>query len=141
MTAEPPSKPRNPAPPPSLFSRRIALVVDDELGILDLVRGLLEDDGWVVYTAPTGQQAIRYARQAPALHLLITDIALPDMDGIEVALTILVDRPQVPIVYMTGDHNRSGIGLGRDLYLRKPFSEAEFEAAVRKAMSHRAGTA
>jgi CheY-like chemotaxis protein len=65
MTAEPPSKPRNPAPPPSLFSRRIALVVDDELGILDLVRGLLEDDGWVVYTAPTGQQAIRYARQAP----------------------------------------------------------------------------
>src|SRR5690242_10559649 len=79
------------------------LVIDDDPAILDSLMLLLESHGFRVLTAPNGYQGLRVFRESrPAL--VVTDIMMPEEDGIGAMLQMRRERPGVKIVAMSGDH-------------------------------------
>ncbi len=118
--------------------RPVVLVIDDEVGIQKLLRLPLIDSGYRVEEALTGQQGlVSLASRAPELVLL--DLGLPDMDGLEV-LKELRGWSRVPVIILSArgqDRDKvAGLDLGADDYLTKPFSVQELLARVRVAMRH-----
>jgi len=115
------------------------LVVDDEPAILRVVRAGLEARGYRVRTATDGQGAIDLvALEAP--DLVVLDLGLPDLDGVDVCRRIR-GWTDVPIVVLSADGSdqRKVVALdeGADDYVTKPFSMAELLARVRVALRHR----
>jgi len=115
------------------------LVVDDEPAILRVVRAGLEARGYRVRTATDGQGAIDLvALEAP--DLVVLDLGLPDLDGVDVCRRIR-GWSDVPIVVLSADgsDHRKVVALdeGADDYVTKPFSMAELLARVRVALRHR----
>ncbi|HEX2048941.1 MAG TPA: response regulator transcription factor [Acidimicrobiales bacterium] len=115
---------------------RTVLVVEDEPKILEVVRDYLVDAGFSVATAADGPSALERAR-AVAPDLVVLDLGLPGLDGIDVARE-LHRRSPVPIVMLTarGDEvdRVLGLELGADDYLVKPFSPRELVARVRAVL-------
>ena len=113
------------------------LVVDDDPEIRDVVRWLLEDEGWTVETASDGRDALERATQSrPAL--IVLDMGLPILSGEEVAnrLRVYFDQPP-PIVVVSAD-GRAGekaARIGAAAYLHKPFDVDELARLVRDALS------
>jgi len=115
------------------------LVVDDEPAILRAVRAGLEARGYRVRTATDGQGAIdTVALEAP--DVVVLDLGLPDLDGVDVCRRIR-EWSNVPIVVLSADGSdqRKVVALdeGADDYVTKPFSMAELLARVRVALRHR----
>ena len=115
------------------------LVVDDEPAILRALGAGLEARGFRVLTAPTGQAAIDVvALEAP--DVVVLDLNLPDLDGVEVCRRVR-EWSDVPIVVLSaeGSEHRKVLALdeGADDYVTKPFSMAELLARVRVALRHR----
>lgn len=107
------------------------LVVDDEIDIVNLLKDYFELNGYEVMTATGGLDAVRKAEKQPDIILL--DINMPDMDGIEVC-TQIRNFVSCPILFLTarieeGDKIR-GFGTGGDDYIVKPFSMDELGARV-----------
>lgn len=103
------------------------LVVDDESHIRSLLRSVLERERYHVLEAGDGEQALGICRQGDtAIDLLLTDIVMPRLDGIQLVEKVLQTRPQVRVLYMSGKcdvemvqrHMREK-GCG---FLRKPFA-------------------
>jgi two-component system, OmpR family, response regulator RegX3 len=117
------------------------VVAEDEAAIRDIVTHHLEREGFLVAAAPDGPAALRRARTLA--DLLILDIGLPGIDGLEVARTLKRERPSLPIVMLTGRCDEVdrvvGFELGVDDYICKPFSPRELAARV-KAVLRRSGT-
>ncbi len=112
------------------------LVVDDEPQIVRLARDYLEHAGFAVLTAGDGPDALRLARtRRPDLVLL--DLGLPTMDGLDVARTLRGDS-DVPLIMLTARADESdklvGLELGADDYVTKPFSPKELVARVRAVL-------
>ena len=109
------------------------LVVDDEPHILELVKYNLAQEGYEVLTAHDGAQAVARARDSQP-DLIILDIMLPYVDGLEVCRQIRRDSA-VPIIMLTakgGELERVvGLEIGADDYVTKPFSPRELVARVR----------
>jgi len=108
------------------------LLVDDEPKVCELIRAYLEKDGYNVIIAMDGKNALEQAqRQKP--DLIILDLNLPEVDGVEVCRTIRRDS-DVPIIMLTarGDEVDRVVGLeiGADDYVTKPFSPREMVARV-----------
>jgi two-component system KDP operon response regulator KdpE len=116
----------------------LVLVVDDELPILRVVSAALHARGYRVATAATGQSAIDVAAtDAPAV--IILDLGLPDMDGVEVC-TRIRQWSDIPIIVLTAegadDRKVGALDEGADDYVTKPFSMPELLARVRVALRH-----
>lgn len=109
------------------------LVVDDEPKIRDVVRQALDEDVDRVLEAETGRAAIAIA-EAERPELVILDLGLPDMDGLEVCRAIRA-RSSVPIVILSARSEESDkvamLDAGADDYVTKPFSTAELLARIR----------
>ena len=112
------------------------LVVDDERKIVQLARDYLEHAGFDVSAAYDGAAAIAAAR-ANRPDLVVLDLGLPEIDGLDVART-LRSETSVPIVMLTGRSEESdklvGLELGADDYITKPFSPKELVARVRAVL-------
>jgi len=112
------------------------LVVDDEQGIVNTVQAYLEQAGYTVYTARDGPQALKAAR-AFRPDLIVLDIMLPGMDGIEV-LRRLRQETEVYVLMLTAKTEETdkivGLTMGADDYLTKPFSPRELVARVKAIM-------
>jgi DNA-binding response OmpR family regulator len=112
------------------------LVVDDDVKTVDLVKLYLERDGYQVLTAYDGIEALRSARENRP-DLVVLDLMLPDIDGLEVC-RILRHESDVPIIMLTArstDQDKlTGLGLGADDYVTKPFSPKELAARVRAVL-------
>lgn len=112
------------------------LVVDDDTKTVELVKLYLNRDGYRVLTAYDGAEALRLAREGHP-DLIILDLMLPGIDGLEVCRT-LRDESDVPIIMLTAkttDENKlTGLGLGADDYVTKPFSPRELAARVRTVL-------
>ncbi len=109
------------------------LVVDDEFKIVQIARDYLEHAGFSVLTAGDGKSALSAARSAKP-DLVILDLGLPEMDGLDVTRALRKDS-DVPIIMLTARGEETdklvGLELGADDYITKPFSPKELVARVR----------
>jgi DNA-binding response OmpR family regulator len=121
------------------MERGTIVVVDDEPNIADLVDLYLARDGFRVLKAATGESGLDAVRTHRP-RLVVLDVGLPDIDGLEVCRR-LRQTSQVPVIFLTardGEVDRVlGLELGGDDYVTKPFSPAELVARV-KAVLRRA---
>jgi two-component system alkaline phosphatase synthesis response regulator PhoP len=112
------------------------LVVDDEPNIVRLARDYLVRAGFDVSTAHDGPNALRLARSERP-DLVVLDLGLPGMDGLDVARTLRRDT-SVPIIMLTARADEAdrlvGLELGADDYVTKPFSPRELVARVRAVL-------
>ena len=112
------------------------LVVDDEPQILRLVRDYLEHAGFKVLTAADGASALRAVRTGKP-DLVVLDLGLPNLDGLDVARGLRKDGA-LPIIMLTaraGEADRvAGLELGADDYVTKPFSPRELLARIRAVL-------
>ena len=126
------------------MSRGNILVVDDEEDILELVRYNLTKEGYLVRCVGSGEQAIKEAHEN-APDLVILDLLLPNIDGLEVC-QVLKSDPQtkgIPIIMLTAKSEEadvvSGLELGADDYITKPFSPrvliSRLKAVLRRGKS------
>jgi two-component system KDP operon response regulator KdpE len=115
------------------------LVVDDEPAIRRLLKTTLRPQGYQVVEAETGREALGQIR-AENPDVLILDLGLPDIDGIELIRAIRAES-QVPIIVLSirGDDRGKvqALDLGADDYVTKPFSTEELLARIRAALRHR----
>ena len=126
----------SPGVPPSRSPMRTILVVEDEPQIAGLVRDYLEHAGFAVITAGDGPAALALARTRRP-DAIVLDLGLPRVDGLDVIRAIRRDS-RVPIVILTarGDETDrvTGLELGADDYVVKPFSPRELVARVRAVL-------
>ena len=119
------------------------LVVDDEAKIVRLVRSYLEQSGFTVVEASDGQTALIQARREKP-DLVVLDLGLPGIDGLEVARTLRRER-ETPIIMLTArieDTDKIvGLELGADDYMTKPFNPRELVARVRAVLRRTSGAA
>ena len=112
------------------------LVVDDDAKTVELVKLYLNRDGYRVLTAYDGIEALRLAREGHP-ELIVLDLMLPGIDGLEVCRT-LRSESDVPIIMLTArttDQDKlTGLELGADDYMTKPFSPKELAARVRTVL-------
>lgn len=118
-----------------VMSKKI-LVVDDEKKFVNVLRAYLEQAGFNVVTASDGRTALAaFRREKP--NLILLDLNLPEMDGLDVARTILKES-NVPIIMLTARVEETdrliGLELGADDYITKPFSPREVVARVRAVL-------
>jgi len=102
------------------------LLVEDEESLRTLTRGQLEDSGYTVLEAGCGTDAIRIAQEHRGpIHLLLTDVVMPGMNGRVVAETLTASRPEIRVVYMSGYTGFSDYGLGEldAIVIQKPFTK------------------
>jgi CheY-like chemotaxis protein len=116
------------------------LIAEDEEGLRSLVARALSQDGHAVVTANDGAEALDLlTREQGAFELLLTDIRMPIMDGIALALAAARDHPHVAILLMTGyaDQRERASGLDALIHdvIAKPFSLATIRGAVRDAIA------
>lgn len=115
------------------------LVVDDEEDILELVRFNLDKEGFKVFCSTTGEDALTKARRE-AFDLIILDLMLPGIDGLEVTRKLKdeTETRSVPIVMLTAKGEEpdvvAGLELGADDYITKPFSPRILVARVRAVL-------
>jgi two-component system, OmpR family, KDP operon response regulator KdpE len=114
------------------------LVVDDEPPIRKLLRMGLTSQGYEVLEAPNGKLALELLAKKPAL--VILDLGLPDIDGLELLRRIRHRQADLPIVVLSSRGDEAGkvaaLDLGADDYVTKPFGMDELFARMRAAMRH-----
>jgi len=132
------------APPPAATpARRItradgspvrAVVVDDEDSLTDLLSMALRYEGWDVRTAADGRSALSTIREFKP-DVVVLDVMMPDLDGMAVLSRLRADGDQVPILFLTAkdsvDDRVTGLTVGGDDYVTKPFSLEELVARLR----------
>jgi two-component system, OmpR family, response regulator len=110
------------------------LVVDDEPSIVDAVATALRYEGFDVREARNGREALTAALQQPP-DLIVLDVMMPDLDGLEVTRRLRADGIRVPVLFLTArdsvEDKVAGLTVGGDDYVTKPFSLAEIVARVR----------
>jgi two-component system response regulator MprA len=115
------------------------LVVDDDPRITDLLRRIFAYEGYSVAVAASGEEALKRTLERPA-DLIVLDLMLPGLDGLEVVRRLRLAEDQVPILMLTARDAVSdrvrGLDTGADDYLVKPFAPEELVARV-KAMLRR----
>jgi DNA-binding response OmpR family regulator len=109
------------------------LIVDDEPQIVEICRDYLKAAGYETVTASNGVQGVSFARLEKP-DLIVLDLMMPEMDGLEVCRTIRRDS-DVPIIMLTARVEETdkliGLELGADDYITKPFSPRELVARIR----------
>jgi two-component system, OmpR family, response regulator len=118
------------------------LVVDDEPTILELLAGTLRFAGFDVLTAVSGTEALR-AAAAVRPDLILLDVMMPDCDGFDVIRRIRAGGPRIPVIFLTArdtvDERVTGLTLGGDDYVTKPFSLDEVLARIRAVLRRSRG--
>lgn len=117
------------------------LIIDDEPGVLGVLRRILENAGHSVTEAPNGEVALREFEDKPA-DLVITDIFMPEMDGIEFLVHLRTAFPDARVLAMSGggplprDQALSDASLlGADQILQKPFDRENLLEAVDRVLA------
>jgi two-component system, cell cycle sensor histidine kinase and response regulator CckA len=109
------------------------LVVDDEPGIRMFVSQILEQNGFSVLTAPDGADAISISQSHQGeIGLVITDVRMPNVDGLTLAQALLEEDPNMPVLFMSSHYDASLMDqFEGSEFLAKPFSVDRLLEAVR----------
>ena len=117
------------------------LVVDDEPSIVDSVATVLRYEGYEVDVAQTGRRALQKAQEG-GFDLVVLDVMLPDLDGLEVTRRLRADGLEVPVLFLTAktdvEDRIAGLTVGGDDYVGKPFSLMEIVARTKAILRRRA---
>ena len=122
----------------SLAAQKI-LVVDDEAGIRDGLKCSLEQLGYEVQTADSGESALYQFKNSPGISCVLSDFKMPGLDGFDVLKEVKKQSPNTPFVLMTGfgsiHHAVNAMQMGADDYLCKPFRIEDLEKIIMKVSS------
>jgi CheY-like chemotaxis protein len=112
------------------------LVIDDDIEILNTLCRILEREGYDVLAASDGNEGLKFCRQQ-RVDLVITDLVMPEKEGIETIMELRCDFPHVPIIAMSGggriapeNYLHMAQMLGAQRTLRKPFTPKEMLEAI-----------
>lgn len=128
-----------------IMPKETILIVDDEEDILELIKYNLKNEGYLILTAQTGEKAIQLAKQFMP-DLMVLDLMLPGIDGLEVTKYLKNNEltNQMPIVMLTAKGEESdivtGLELGANDYISKPFSPKVLVARIRSILRRRQKT-
>jgi len=120
-------------------TRKQILIIDDDDGIRHILRRALEDAGYAVSEAADGAAGLKRFREAKA-DLVITDIIMPEREGMETIMTLRKESPDTAIIAVSGggcggaDYLAVAVKLGAVRVFRKPFSLAGVVGAVREVL-------
>ncbi|MGE3636894.1 MAG: response regulator, partial [Sandaracinaceae bacterium] len=115
------------------------LLVEDQLGVRRATRRILRRAGYQVFEASQGEDALALATTFPGtIHVLVTDVVMPGLSGPQLAQTLLAQRPELRVLYMSGyaenvEEVRAALERGQT-FLAKPFAPEELLRAVREAL-------
>src|SRR6478672_7193061 len=113
------------------------LIVDDEQSYRQLLTLVFQEEGHSVRTGMNGRQALELIAEEPA-EIIISDVKMPDMDGIQLLRSLRETQPQIGVVLMTAfasvDTAREAFKLGADDFIQKPFDVEELKLIVRKTL-------
>jgi len=133
------SDPRSPAQDASSHSRPVLLVVDDDAGVRETLH-LILDDEYTVLDAAHGRAALSMVR-AERVDLVLLDILMPEVDGIEILQELKTFEPDLPVVMVTAVKTVrttvAAMKLGASDYVTKPFQEEELLGSIRRALEQR----
>jgi len=134
-----PPRAADPVPEGSVGGREAILLVEDDPAVLDLVRRVLDSNGYAVIAARDGAEGVRASREYRGrIRMLVTDVVMPGMDGRALSEEIRRDRPGIRVLFMSGYTadviGRNGILDEGGELIEKPFTPSEFAAKVRKAL-------
>jgi PAS domain S-box-containing protein len=127
------------SPEPVVHGDEIVLLVEDEPTLLQMSKTMLERLGYTVLAAGAPGEAIRLADEYPGrIHLLATDVIMPEMNGRELSVRLLASRPEMKCLFMSGYTaniiaNQGVLKKGVP-FIQKPFSKIELAAKVREAL-------
>lgn len=120
------------SPEPGEAARAKLMIVDDDPAVRIVVAEFLEDFGYDVVQAGGGAEALDLIARTPDLRMLITDIRMPDMSGIELANLATQRRHDLKVILISGYFVAQQV---ERRFLRKPFRMSDLEAAVRDELS------
>jgi len=127
-------------PDASVRRRATVLIAEDEEAVRELASEFVSSAGYTVLTAKDGAEALAITeRSAEPIHLLITDVVMPNMRGPELAKRLKALRSDLKIVYMSGYlefNSGNGQFLEEGFFLQKPFSRNTLVGKVDEALSH-----
>jgi two-component system, cell cycle sensor histidine kinase and response regulator CckA len=107
------------------------LVVDDQRPVRALVKSVLEKHGYAILEAVSGEQALELLTQGPSdVALVITDIVMPGMSGVDLATRLQQLNPTLPVLLMTGFTDEDAEALQQFACIRKPFQPGELVRRV-----------
>jgi PAS domain S-box-containing protein len=120
------------------------LITEDEVGVRDVAAAMLEMQGYKVLVAESGAEAVRVGSAHPGpIHLLLTDVVMPDLGGRALAELVCGRRPGVRVLYMSGYTDdaviRTGVEAARDWFIQKPFTPLSLARRVREVLDAAAG--
>ncbi|MBN2587810.1 MAG: sigma-54-dependent Fis family transcriptional regulator [Candidatus Fermentibacteraceae bacterium] len=114
------------------------LVIDDEEDITGLLRETLQLSGYYCDTAASGEDGLRKLRRKTGYDLLITDLRLPDVSGLEILEMVSKKYPFIPVIVITGfatiESTKTALRMGAVDYIPKPFTTNTVISAVRRAL-------
>ncbi|MFL6798435.1 MAG: response regulator [Xanthobacteraceae bacterium] len=112
------------------------LLVDDDNAVREVTRAMLHDLDYRVLEAGSGGAALEVLQRHPDVDLIMADFAMPGMNGAELARSVRLKRPGLPILFITGFADRSALsGISEADIIGKPFQHDEFAAKVRDALT------
>src|SRR5258707_1434945 len=115
------------------------LLIDDEPGMLRYIRTLLEVDDYSVQTASTGEEALQQVEKGLRPDLVLLDLLMPGIDGLQTLEQLRQLQPGVKVVMLScvSDTKKvvQAIRLGAQDYLTKPFQKAELDAVIDQALA------
>lgn len=118
--------------------RKRVLLVEDDNAVRGFLSEILSAEGYEVLEARDGEEALRRSSEEPgAIHLLITDLAMPRMSGAQVAQQLMLSRPNMKILIITGysvDHVKKQVSSDDIMVMQKPFSVNAIIRNVRSAI-------
>jgi len=118
--------------PPPTMEKTVILVADDDGHVRDLIRQVLETDGYAVLTAADGEQALQVSRTFPTtIHLLLSDVLMPKLGGMALCEQLLRERPAMNVLLLSGTVEQPREGVP---FLRKPFRVEILRDHVRRLL-------